>query len=298
MNETPFFYEQINALSSAISPNAVHVKNTALFKYFQRYILQKVISRFDWIMPDSWDGDFFKYTLYGNGYVAVINTDRFGVIPQNCTISGYNVFYAPNNVLVQNPLLDKTYDLRINRDCTLIKLLPDYGSIMDKINYYADLMAMCSESISTNLFNSRLAYIFMSESNASAQSFKKMMDEITAGKPAVFADKRLFNAGGDPNWQLLNRDLKSSYLVSDILLDLSKIENMMLTDFGFPNANTEKRERLNTDEVNANNESTNALASLMFRELQDGVKRTVEMFDINLSVLWADLGGGSDGGGG
>ena len=40
----PVMYNYINQYNSSISPSTNHCKNTQLFWYFQRYLLQKAIS--------------------------------------------------------------------------------------------------------------------------------------------------------------------------------------------------------------------------------------------------------------
>lgn len=53
--------------------------------------------------------------------------------------------------------------------------------------------------------------------------------------------------------------------------------NDFLTEVGINNANLAKRERLNSDEVNANNEEVMALASVALENMQSGCKRLNEL---------------------
>ena len=48
-------------------------------------------------------------------------------------------------------------------------------------------------------------------------------------------------------------NVKNIYIGNDLLLTKRSIMNEFLTEIGINNANTDKRERLNSDEVNANN---------------------------------------------
>ena len=67
---------------------------------------------------------------------------------------------------------------------------------------------------------------------------------------------------------------------------MRKIESMFDTDIGIPNANTDKRERLVTDEVNANNVETASKCALWLEQLQESVKKTNDMFGLDVSVDW------------
>ena len=118
-----------------------------------------------------------------------------------------------------------------------------------------------------------------------AESLKKMFDEIMAGNPAVFVDKALYNKNtGDLSLQLFNRDLRSTYIANDILETMRKIKVMFFNDIGVPNANTEKKERLITDEVNANNIETQTKFSLWLDEIKRGFEKANKMFNLDLSV--------------
>lgn len=67
---------------------------------------------------------------------------------------------------------------------------------------------------------------------------------------------------------------------------MQTIENQFNTLIGIPNANTQKRERLITDEVNSNNAETSALATLWLETMQEGIDKVNQMFGTNISVKY------------
>jgi len=289
MGNIPAYYDYKNLYTSSWSPSTMHTKNTSLKAYFARYLLQEALSVFEWTLPKTWDKNYFLYSLYTGGFDIILNTDKYGVIPQNGTLGGYNVFYRPKNAIITNPLLKSTFDLEIGKDCTIIYLQPDYRPITDIISYYADLLAICAETAGTNLFNSRVSYVFGAKNKAAAESFKKMFDNVASGEPAVFIDKNLLTDDGRVTWQSFSSDVKANYIAGDILSDMKKIIAMFETDIGIPNANTDKKERLIADEVNSNNISTYSKASIWLENAKQGVAETCEMFNISpeeLSVDW------------
>ena len=220
------------------------------------------------------------------GAIWQLSTNKFGVIPQACGLTGYNVFYQPTHALITNPLLTGTLQPQIDKQCTIIRLQPDYGGIMDIVGYYADMLALCSESVGMNLLNTHLSYVFTAGNKAAAESFKKMFDRIASGEPCVVYDKNLKLDDGSKAWEAFQQNLHEVYIASDILSDMRKIESMFDTDIGIPNANTDKRERLVTDEVNANNVETASKCSMWLEQLQESVKKTNEMFGTDISVDW------------
>ena len=300
INGAPYYYNYINAETSQVTPSTVHVKDSGLCRYFTKYLLQKAMSVFEWDLPETWNKDYFLYVLYCWGYVAVINTDKFGVIPQGCGLKGYDVFYAPTHAVIANPLLSGILEPRIGTQCELLKLQPDFSGILDLVGHYAEQMALASQSVSVNLLNSKLSYVFTAKTKALAESLKKMYDQIASGEPAVVIDSRLKNAAdGEETWKAFEQNVGGNYIVTNLLSDLRKIEAMFDTEIGIPNANTDKRERLIQDEVNANNIETYSKCAMWLENLQDACKRVNDMFGLSISVRWREIpmiGGGADGG--
>lgn len=280
----PIYYDYQNVVDSVLQPSTIHIHDTAVARYFKRYLLIKAISVFKWKIPDHWDYDYFIYVLFCMGHIAVVNTDKYGVIPQHCTLSGYGIFYQPTTAIITNPLLKGITRARIGKQTELIKLNLDYCGILDLVNYYGDLMALTAESAGINILNCKLAYLFAAGSKAAAEAIKKMFDKVASGEPVAVYDKSLLDEDGKLNLQLFIQNLKNTYIAGDVLSDLRKIEREYLTKIGIPNANTDKKERLISDEVNSNDTETKSLCSQWLETMQDGCRRVNRMFNLNLSV--------------
>lgn len=282
----PYSYNIENIYNSVVNPSTVHYIDNGTATFYIRYLLQKAMSVFKWKLPELWDADYFLYTLYTWGFIAILKTDRFGVIPQQCTLTGYNVFYAPKRITVTNPIMPETLERDIDTDCVLLKLTPDYTGILDLIYFYAGKMALASSALDVNLLNSKLAYLFTAKNKSVAESFKKMYDQIASGEPASIIDRNLLDPDGNKTWDFFSQNLHENYIASDILADMRKIEQQFDTDIGIPNANTDKRERLITDEVNANNVETATRCELWLEELKKGCEKVKSMFGVEISVDW------------
>lgn len=281
----PYDYQTMNYYNAQRSPSTVHCKNSRLRKYFRKYLFQKAISVFKWNIPEEWDKDYFLYTLYGWGYLAVFNTKKFGTICQGGALGGYNLYYRPKYIIISNPLLP-SMQLDIDNECAIIKLQPDYTSIMDIVGFYADQLALASESLGINIVNIKTGTVFGAEGQAQADSYKKMYDTLNSGEPAVVIGKKLLDEKGEPTWFPFVQNVKESYVVSDLLSDMRKIESMFDTEIGIPNANTDKRERLITDEVNANNIETATRCELWLESIKKGLTKANKMYNLNLTVDW------------
>lgn len=137
-----------------------------------------------------------------------------------------------------------------------------------------------------NLVNVKTATVFGAENKAQAETFKKAFDVVSGGDPAVVVGRNMFDDTGKPNWFPFVQDMKQQYIAGAVLSDMRKIEAMFDTDIGIPNANTDKKERLVTDEVNANNVETATRCELWLESVRKGVRKANEMFGLDLSVDW------------
>ena len=286
--EMPIPFNIINLLDSSYSPNSIVKHNNATFAFYARYLYDKMKAVFKFKLPETFGEELFKNALFANGYVTILNTERFGLLAQWGTGGGYTVNYTPRYILFTNPLLPELSgkELVIDEDCAVIKLSDEWTGVTDLVAYYAQKMALASQAIDTNLINSKISYIFAAKDKTQAQSFKKALDRIYDGDPAVIMDKNLFDDEGKPAWNAFQQKPKDIYLVTDLLADLAKIEDEFDTRIGIPNANTDKRERLISDEVNANNVETAILAEEWLDNIKKGCDRVKEMYGAEITVEW------------
>lgn len=285
MANVPFYYDYINTFTSSAQPANMHVLNTEVGRFYQRYLLKKALAVFKWTLPEWWDENYFLYVLYCRGYVSIFDSP-FGVIPQECGLRGYNVFYRPTHTVIANPLLKDITERKIGENCVLLQLQPDYMGILDLCGHYAEKMALASAAINQNLWHTKIATVFFAGSDAEQQSLKKAYDRMTDGDPMVVVHKNLRDADGNLKYEVFNRDVKQSYIISDLIADLRKIEAEFDTRIGVPNANTDKRERLITDEVNANNVETHILCDMWMDSIQDGIEQVRDMFGVEMTCEW------------
>lgn len=289
----PFSYEQGNVGSALVSPSTTHVADTVLARFFQRYLFNKVRAVFEWTLPDTWPKNYFEAVLYSWGWLAVVNTDKFGVICQGCGLRGYDLYYQPTHAVVTNPLLNGILQPKIGVQCELIRMSPDYRGVWDLVIYYGNLLALTWQSLQMNLVNSKLAFAFFTRNKAGAESLKKMYDQVMEGNPAVVVDSKLLDDSGEIPWKMFVQNLSQNHIAPNLLEELKTIEAAFYQEIGITNVNLEKRERLLTDEINANNQATKANAEIWLESMQDCCERVNSMFGLSLSVKFREEVGAS-----
>lgn len=268
----PFSYQFMNTVEGTIHPSFLHIHNTSLSRFFKQYLLQDVLSVFKFTLPDWWDADYFRYSLLGYGYVAIFKTDKFGVIPQQCNLTGYNVFYRPTKAMIVNPLISGR-ELNIGRNCEIIKVMPDYSGIANIVDYYGDLMALTWEGITTNILNSKLAYIGFAGNKADAETFKKMYDRIASGEPSVIARKKSASITDEDKFQLFTQNLQQNYIAPQMMESLRNIQSAFRAEIGIPDLSVQKKERLITAEATKTDIYTRAKSMLWLETMREGIEK-------------------------
>lgn len=291
----PYSYEMINLFNSSYSPSTLHTKNTQMFMFFKKYLLEKVMSVFEFELPEMWDKNYFLYSLFLNGYLAIVNTDKFGVICQHCGLRGYNIYYNPTHAIIANPLLTGILEPKIGTQCSLIRLQPNYSGVSDIVNYYADNMAMTAETCEMNIMNSKLSFLFAVRGKSQAESMKKILDKVMRGELGVFYDEKLKMGNDNIPLDFFNNDLKKNFIAPELQDTLRRWEEMFCNEVGIPNIRSDKKERMIVDEVNSNNIECFTKAELWLETLKEGVEQTNKMFNLDLGVkLRHNEGGGNN----
>lgn len=289
---TPMYYNYqfTNVVNNMSSPSSYRCKDSGIVGFFRKYLLQKAFSVFEWGgIPDNWDFSYLLYALYTYGFVCVLKTRRFGIVPQMCSLTGYDIYYRPTNVIVSNPVFTTEQTAKIGYNTELIKLQPNYSGIMDIVNYYADLLGLVTESLAVNLINTKTTPVFEAASKAEAETLKKMYDKIASGEPCVVTNGNVTKLADNGGFNFFYPATGGMYISDKLLQNYTYINNMYDTDIGIPNANIVKKERLLTDEINSNNFDTLSKASVWFDELTRCLSKVNDMFGLNITIKWKEL---------
>ena len=285
MNYLPLNYEQMNLYEGMYNPSQVHATNDAEVIFWERSLYQRAMAAIDFTMPKEWNTDYFKFVLAWRGFISVIPTDEYGVIPQFCSVHDFGIYYEPKYVNVTTPYINKD-NLLIGKDCALIKFTPDYLGIYDVIHHYAEKLALISASIDMNAFNSRLAYIIAARTRAGAETIKKALDNISQGQPNVVIDDKVFKGitGDNTPWIEYSRDVKNSYVGEQLWNEHRTILNEFDSEVGIPNAGQDKKERRLTDEVTVLANDSKCRLRTWLESMQPGFEMVRDLYGIELSA--------------
>ena len=283
------------ALESAFGRKPVDVSGIENFTsaYYFSYLLRLTKGIFDIKAPDHWDIDFLLDTLLLNGCFGIFehNSEPLAL---NCQPYGVNVYYKATDFNIANPVLGN-FSKKIGVDGALIYLEEDpsvsgqYRTIRPLLNLYSYKLASCDKCIDQSLMNSGVAAIFSAPDKKTAQSYRVMYDEISEGKPAVFVDESLGLASSSSR-NIQYTPAKDNFVCDKVQIEKRCIIEEFLTAIGVNNANTSKRERLNSDEVNSNNDECYVATATWKRNLETTVKQAKSLFPgLDFDITIKDL---------
>lgn len=262
-------------------PTEVHGIDNISSAYYFQYLLRLTKGIFEISAPDYWDTDFLLNTLLLNGVFGIFEHNS-EPLAMNCQPYGVNMYYKPTSFNIANPVLGNL-NKTIGTDGAIIYLEEDpisggqFRTIRPMLTQYAYKLAACDKCIDQSLMNSGVVAIFSALSKKVAESFKAMYDDIAEGKPAVFVDEELGLASSNSR-NLQYTPAKDNYICDKVQIEKRCIIEEFLTAIGVNNANTDKRERLNSAEVNSNNQECYVATEVWRRNLKETTALAKKLF--------------------
>lgn len=290
--DMPITYEQNSMAQYWVQqPSTVNGQNTNATLYEKRYLYQLIFSRFKFGLPKDWNLNFFRYWLFSWGSIAVMYTREYGWICAPYSVSQINMYWNPKEIVITNSYLTNPKYGVIGVNSGIIKLFDDYGGLDDLVRHYAVKLAQIDRCIDVNLMNANVTKYFEARNKKHAQEIKDLYAQSTQGEPLVVANESVTKG---KQIDTLYKDIKTTYIVNDLLQSKRTIINEFLTKIGIANANYDKRERLNTDEVNQNDEETKAMINVIYDNIKEGIAEINAISGLGITVELTERGVSND----
>ena len=269
MYEPIDFNEQAMRDYFNLQPSSVKGEANDAVAFNKRYLFTKVMSCFKFKLPKSWAMNYFRFWLFQFGSIGVIYTKELGWICSPYSVTKLDYQYQPAAISVVNKSLNKTKNGIIGLNAGIIKLMDDFYGLNDLVTKYAVQLAQIDRSVNVNLMNCNVTAFFEAESKKQADEIKEAYEQATTGKPLVVVNKRVM--GDKDGLSTMFPGASSNYIVDKLLAARRTIVNQFLTEIGIKNANYDKKERLNSMEVEQNEDETSAIISVIFDNVKDCV---------------------------
>lgn len=235
------------------------------------------IDRFEWDgLPNGMKPQYIESSLFEHGKALFIKDPILGFLCLPCNPDGgMNVYGEFLQYRAFGMGYDKSFD--VDGDCVLIKNNPSMSSSHDVVMVYSNRITELEKTMMVNITQQKTPYI-VACNEKDLLTLKNIFNKVSEGEPVIYADKQL---------QLDTLDVhltNAPYVADKLMLHKHEVENEMLTLLGINNANTDKKERLITDEVNANNQFIMMNVSYMLQMRQQAVEEINQKFGLNITV--------------
>lgn len=251
--------------------------NLKYFDYFH-FLSNIAQSIFEWQgLPDSMNERFLEKSLFENGICGVFEHFDFGLINTKVTQSGEINMYDESThyqAFANGGICEN-----IKRsEMALIRNNPSETPTSQLVILYADKLLECDLAFSVNVANQKTPLLIETDINTKL-TIENILKKVQIGEPVIIGKK-----GFDMNEKINVLNTKVDFIADKITATKLDIYAEFLTRLGINNANQQKKERLITDEVNANNEFIDVARNTYLLCRINGAKEINEKFGTNISV--------------
>lgn len=249
-----------------------HLENNAVFIDYYTRLKEYAINMFEWHnLPLSVDERFLELCLFEYGYAVFFkHKDNGNLMALNCRIDGrLNVYRIP---LYRTAYATNGFQQKLTIDDSVL-IFNNYlrQPTTLTIELYAKRLYEVEQTISVNMKAQKYTTLFKCP-ESQRLTFKNIMMKWDGNEPFIFGDKNL----DVKSIEVINA--QSPYNIDKMDIHKHIIWNEAMTFLGIDNANSDKKERLVEDEVNANNGQIEASRYVMLNARRQACRQINEMF--------------------
>ena len=234
------------------------------------------LNAFEWSgLPEGIEERHIEKTLFERGYAAFFRDPDMDFMCLPAQQSGQvNVYGDPLGYVAYGMNYRKAYSAE---NCVIIENNKLRLPTDDFVMFYVNKLTEIERTMDVNVKACKTPIVFACD-DKDVLTFKRIFQQVDGNVPALFADRNL-NIDGIQVF-----DTKAKFLGIE-LRDLGhSIEGDLLTFLGQNNVSVEKKERLITDEANANNQLIESFFELQLEARQRACEQISKRFGLNVTV--------------
>lgn len=245
-----------------------------------RYMLDRTQSMFRYEnLPETIPQRELEIQLQMTGHVGFVHVDGnlyalrggFGGEP--------NPYYMPTQYVIANPALRLSKTYNIDDDVIVVKNDSMYMGLLPMFNRYASQIVENDISMLLAIINSRIVNLIIAGDDSAKASADEYLKKINNGDMGVIGDSKIIEAIRTQPYALT-----SSRIITELIESQQYLKAGWFNELGL-NANYNmKREAINADEAQMNNDALYPLVDDMLRCRQEGIEKVNEMFGTDIRV--------------
>lgn len=213
--------------------------------------------------------------LFSKGFACFFEDPQMSLMCLECDPTGHvNVHGDPLRYRVHG----FNYQREVAADkCVIIRnnklALPSEPFVL----HYVNKLVEAERTMDVNIKACKTPVIFACD-DKDVLTFKRLFQQVDGNVPAIFADKGL-------NLDSIQAFMTGVKFMGNELMDYKRaVESDLLTFLGQNNTPVDKKERLITDEAEANDQLIQSFADLQLQARQEACEEINKMFGLNMSV--------------
>lgn len=223
---------------------------------------------------------FLEQSLFDNGRACFVKDDELGFMVLKVNPSDkLNIYKLPTRVMAWSIGYEKNYDFD---DVVYIMNNELQLPTSQTINLIAYRLYETERTIDTNLIAQKTPILIEGDTKT-ILTLKNVYMQYSGNTPFIFGNKQ-FDISNKLN--VLKTD--APYLIDKLTIHKHELWNEALTYLGIDNANTDKKERLITDEVESNNDLINFYLNCFYKTRKQACDLINEKFlkdsDLKISI--------------
>ena len=250
------------------------ITESFLFKRFKLIALNMV----KWNNLDLLNTEerFVEGDLFDTGISIVFEDKELGLMCLRGSGIGANVRGEPTHYRVYG--FGYTKEIPAS-ECVVIENNKLRMPTCEIIDFFVKQLYELVRTRDTNIRTLKLPFIVGTTSDR-VLTAKKIIEEVDNNNPHIVVDTKGVNV--DDCVKVLQTGVKP--FTAELTDQYHDILNEALTYLGINNANTDKKERLITDEANANNQFIDSCAQMFLESRQRACEKIRDMFGVDISV--------------
>lgn len=258
-----------------------------LLSSYIRYWLARLQSMFKYEnLPDTIPQKWLENILMCNGTATwIMNGDKGLVVTRGAIGGKPDVYYIPTDVIVENPYLEQGVNGTYKRDQDVVLMYNDtYAQgLLPLLKKYSAMMVEADISLNMACVMSRATLALSASDDKTRASAELWLKRVWEGSTGVIGETPFLVANSDRSLSV-NDLSKADTTITNLIEYKQYIKASLYNDLGL-NANYNmKREAINSNESQLNDDMLHPLIDTMLQCRREGLEKVNAMFGTNIKV--------------
>lgn len=259
------------------------VNSHTYIDYLERF--KKIaLSMFEWVnLPESMNQRYLEECLYYKGQASLLKDKKYGFINTQCCSNGQiNIYGLPTalNCFSFGYSEDRKLYTGLNNEnaqddsCVLVMNTWEKIPTASTLELFALRLYEAERTCDVNI-KAQKTPVLITVDESQRLTMENLYSQYDGNKPIIFGDKNQLQSG-----ILKAINTEAPFIADKVMAYKKEIWNEALTFLGINSLQTEKKERLITDEASSNNELINLNLQSFLIPRQEACKQFNELFGL------------------